>query len=214
MNGQHKYPRTPHLPQSPGATSDDKWANASALRHLASGIDLIATEKMDGGNVTLAANYFHARSLSEHTPAWERYAKGQWATLRTDIPPGWRLSCESMWARRSVPYEDLPGPLLLIGLWNACNKMLDWDSTVEWSTLLALPTVPLLYRGTDFAAANRAWQEAGKTPTSSEGFVIRSAGTIPYCEFAQNTAKWVRAEHITTDASWRRRNHFETNGIR
>ncbi len=214
MNGQHKYPRTPHLPQSPGATSDDKWANAAALRHLASGIDLIATEKMDGGNVTLATDYFHARTLSGNTPAWERRAKSHWATLRADIPLGWRLSCESMWARRSVAYENLPGPLLVIGLWNARNEMLDWDSTVEWSNLLTLPTVPLLYRGTDFAAANRAWQESGKSPTISEGFVIRSAGIIPYRDFAHNTAKWVRAEHVTTEASWRHRNDFETNGIR
>ena len=43
--GKRKYPRTPHLPFSEGATSDDKWMSPSGLAHLRSGIDLVVTEK-------------------------------------------------------------------------------------------------------------------------------------------------------------------------
>ena len=54
-----KYGRTFHLPQSPGATSDDKVMDSIAA--LESGT-LIITEKMDGENTTIHAGGCHARS--------------------------------------------------------------------------------------------------------------------------------------------------------
>lgn len=44
---QYKYPRTPHLPWSPGATSDDKYISSfESFR----GKQIVVTEKMDGEN--------------------------------------------------------------------------------------------------------------------------------------------------------------------
>ena len=206
----YSYPRTPHLDFSPGATSDDKYASKSTLAYLASGVELVVTEKLDGGNVSLYPDYFHARSLDSGTHAWDTVAKSRWAEVRSDIPAGWRISCESMYARRSVAYEGLLSPIYVIGIWNEKNELLSWDDTVEWSALIGLPTVPLIYRGTDYKEATTAWSKSYDT-SISEGFVVRDSGTIHYDDFAKRVVKFVRADHVQTTASWRGRDDFALN---
>lgn len=204
------YPRTPHLSNSPGATSDDKHASKETLDYLASGIDLVTTTKMDGGNVSLYPDYFHARSLDSGTHAWDTFAKSIWSRIRFDIPEGWRISGESLYARRSIAYENLEAPLYIIGIWDDQNRLIPWDDTEEFAELFGLPTVPLLYKGTDFKEATTIWAKTHDTATS-EGFVIRDANYIPYDEFGTHIAKWVRSGHVTTNADWRHRDDFAVN---
>lgn len=218
MDGLHpndriKYPRTPHLPESLGATSDDKWISAAGLSYLSSGIDLVVTEKMDGGNLTMSRTHFHGRSIDSGTHAWDTRARALWAEKRFDIPEGWRISGESMYARRSVAYDDLPGVYLVFGIWDETNTLLDWDSTVEWSQMLELPMVPTLYRGTSLDEARTVWKNSGLTEEMSEGFVIRDAGRVSYKDFDTKVAKFVRDNHIRTSANWRHRDDFDVNGF-
>lgn len=208
----YSYPRTPHLPTSPGATSDDKWASKEAIAYLASGIELVVSEKMDGGNVSLYPDYFHGRSRDGVSQPWETYAKQLWSKIRFDINPGWRISCESMYARRSVAYDNLASPLYVFGIWDETNTLLDWDSMTEWAELIGLPVVPTLYRGTSFKDATAAWGKALNTDVS-EGFVLRDAGRIAYEDFNKKVAKHVRANHVQTSASWRQRDDFAVNGF-
>lgn len=214
-NESVKYPRTPHLPFSPGATSDDKHITKETLAYLQSGIDLVVSEKFDGGNLTFGRGdkSFFARSLDSGTHSWDTKAKALWAKIRWDIPEGWRISGESLYARRSVAYENLEDIYLVFGIWDETNTLLDWDSMVEYASLLGLSTVSVLYRGSDFKEAVTAWEKVRDTQ-SSEGFVLRSAGRIAYEEFGTNFAKWVRANHVTTDASWRGRDDWAVNGTR
>jgi hypothetical protein len=206
----YSYPRTPHLDFSPGATSDDKYASPDTLAFLQSGVEIITTEKMDGGNLSLYRDYFHGRSLDSGTHSWDTFAKQIWSEIRFDIPEGWRISCESMYARRSVAYENLASPLYIIGIWDDKNTLLSWDDTVIWAELLGLPSVPLLYRGTDYKKASKVWFTE-MDDEKSEGFVIRNAGAIPYEKFGDNIAKWVRANHVRTAADWRHRDDFALN---
>lgn len=210
MSDHYKYPRTPHLPFSPGATSDDKWASQSTLDRLASGIEIVTTEKMDGGGLSFYHDGFHGRSLDSGTHAWDHVAKGIWASIQMDIPEGWKISGESMYARRSVAYENLPSAFIIFGIWNEKKEALAWDDVVLWSELWGLPTVPLLYRGTDFQNATHIWFESHDSNTS-EGFVVRNAGSFAYADFDQNIAKYVRANHVRTSADWRHRDDFELN---
>jgi hypothetical protein len=55
-----KYPRTLHLPWSPGVSSDDR-----VLHDLScfTNKEVVVTTKMDGENTTLYADVFHARSI-------------------------------------------------------------------------------------------------------------------------------------------------------
>lgn len=210
MSNLIKYPRTPHLPASPGATSDDKHATKQALDHLSSGVDLVVTEKMDGGNVTLYHDDFHARSLSSKNLRWEGVARSIWGQVRADIPEGWRVSAESMHARRSVAYDNLPCPLIVFGVWNESNEMLPWDDIETWTDLWGLPHAPVLYRGLNFMDATQAWATQRDQDTS-EGFVLRDADGFHYDQFALRVAKWVRADHVRTESSWRHRMDYPTN---
>lgn len=209
-NEQVKYPRTSHLPFSPGATSDDKWIGADGLSYLQSGIELIVTEKMDGGNLTFTRDHFFARSIDSGTHVWDNVAKSLWAVKRFDIPQGWRISGESMLARRSVAYDNLPGPFIVFGIWDDTNSLLSWDYMIEWTELLELPVVPLLYRGNSFNDAKDAWGKS-RDASVSEGYVMRDSGIIAYDDFNTKVAKWVRNNHVQTSDYWRHRDDFGLN---
>jgi hypothetical protein len=208
-----KYPRTSHLPFSPGATNDDRIMSATAYQSFLSLPDYVVTEKMDGGNLTMMSDDFYARSLDSKSQPWDSPAKALWASVRHDIPEGWRVSGESLYARRSVAYASLESIFLVFGMWDDSGDLLDWDSTAEMAELLGLKTVPVLYRGSDAASAIDAWKASGKDTQTSEGFVMRSAGRIPAGEFGQLVAKWVRPNHVQTSADWRHRDDFALNGI-
>lgn len=219
MSTRTKYPRTSHLPWSPGMTSDDRMLSEKGLAIL-SGVDTVVTEKMDGGNVTLMRDCFYARSVDSGTLPWEKMAKSMWAQIAHDIPDGWRISAESMWARRSVAYTDLESPLLIIGVWNENDTLLSWDEIVEWSQLLGLPTVPFIGKSHGVSDAYTMWvnhvkkDSTGKWMTEdSEGFVVRDAAAFPANEFSLRVGKWVRANHVRTDANWRHRDDFAVNGF-
>ncbi|MFK3985281.1 RNA ligase family protein [Micromonospora sp. NPDC050397] len=203
-----KYPRTHHLPDSPGATTDDRIvADLDGLTG-----ELVVTEKMDGGNVTFTRDLMYARSVDSGTHAWDRPAKALWARVAHEIPYGWRICGESMWARRSVAYSGLAGVFLVFAVWDTTHTLRSWDETVEWAMLLELPLVPVLHRGTDLATARAAWSRQ-RDADDSEGFVVRTAAPIPEAEFGRRVAKWVRPEHVRTEASWRHRDDFAVNGF-
>lgn len=206
--GARKYPRTFHLPDSPGATADDK------VQHDLSWLDgeLVVTEKLDGGNLTFTRDAMYARSVDSGTQPWDRPAKALWAMTAYRIPDGWRVCGESMWARRSIAYPDLPGIFIVFGIWDETDTLLGWDDTVEWACRLELPTVPVLYRGASLSEARGAWR-ARRDPETSEGFVVRVAGRISAADFSTRLVKWVRCDHIRTTAAWRHRDDFEVNGF-
>jgi hypothetical protein len=135
-----KYPRTWHLPWSPGATSDDVTLDSVACF---SDRRVIVTEKMDGENTTLYRDHLHARSLdSAHHPSrnWVKAMHGEIAHL---IPDKWRVCGENLYARHSLGYDELPSYFLLFSIWSEANICLSWDDTIEWAELLGLSTAPV-----------------------------------------------------------------------
>ena len=154
MDGRDgKYPRTFHLPDSPGATADDRiqpdlsWLDG----------ELVVTEKLDGGNLTFTRDAMYGRSPDSGTQPWDRPAKALWAMTAYQIPDDWRVCGESMWARRSIAYSDLPGVFIVFGIWDETDTLLGWDDTVDWARRLELPVVPVLYRGGSLSEARAAW---------------------------------------------------------
>lgn len=195
---RHKYPRTPHLPWSPGATEDDVYLLDTTTFV---GREVVVTEKMDGENTTIYADHVHARSLdSAHHPSRTSVKQLQ-GLLAGSIPEGWRLCGENLQAVHSLAYTDLPAWFLLFSVWDQDNRCLGWDATVEWAALLEVPTVPVLWRG--------VWDErAVQSITANldlrrqEGVVVRVADSFGYSDFGASVAKWVRSNHVTTDAHW------------
>ncbi|MFI6963658.1 RNA ligase family protein [Streptomyces sp. NPDC050255] len=192
------YPRTPHLPWSPGATSDDvRLADLAGL----TGSEVVVTEKMDGENTTLYADGLHARSLdSAHHPSRGR-VKALQGRIGPRIPPGWRICGENMFARHSIPYEDLASHFYGFSVWDG-EVCLDWDLTVDFLRDLGIPTPPVLWRGVFDARAEKELRALKPDTLRQEGYVVRPAERFPAAAFRRRVAKWVRPGHVTTDTHW------------
>lgn len=194
----YKYPRTPHLDFSPGIGDDDiqlKQCQVFTNCHV------VVTEKLDGENTTLYPDHIHARSLDScHHPS-RAWVKALQATISPDIPQGWRLCGENLYAQHSIAYENLASYFYLFSIWNQDNYCLSWSETQEWSEILGLCLPQVLYQG--------KWDKTKIEQLSldldldkCEGFVIRNTGSFHYDDFAQNIAKWVRPHHVQTDKHW------------
>lgn len=189
------YPRTPHLPWSPGATSDDvRTTDLSGL----TGREVVVTEKLDGENTTLYPDGLHARSLdSAHHPsrAWVKSLQG---LVGASIPPGWRVCGENVFARHSLSYEDLDSWFYAFSVWDG-DRCLDWDATVRFARDRGMPVPRVLWRGVFDEKALRALRV---DLTRQEGFVVRTAAGFTRAEFTRRVAKWVRRGHVQTDQHW------------
>ncbi|MFI9383683.1 RNA ligase family protein [Kutzneria sp. NPDC052558] len=189
------YPRTPHLPWSPGATADD--LRTTDLSGFA-GREVVVTEKLDGENTTLYRDGLHARSLdSAHHPsrAWVRSLHGKVASA---IPAGWRVCGENMHARHSVRYEGLDSWFYAFSVW-AGERCLSWGQTVRFASELGVPVPKVLWRGVfDSRAVRRIRLDLDR----QEGYVVRVADGFPFGDFRSCVAKWVRAGHVQTDRHW------------
>ena len=214
-----KYPRTFHLPWSEGATDDDKTHTEADIEQMFAGREVVVTEKMDGENCTIYADgYTHARSLdSAHHPsrAWVKRIASQ---VGHDLPEGWRVCGENMYARHSVGYDELPSYFLAFSIWLqgplGKSDCLPWGQTEEWCKLLGLQTVPVLYRGPwDADLVKDLWPRPSLYGSQSEGYVVRLARGFRHDEFRTSVAKFVRANHVQTDQHWM---HAEIvpNGLR
>ncbi|NUS07403.1 MAG: RNA ligase family protein, partial [Nonomuraea sp.] len=191
------YPRTPHLPWSPGVTSDDVRAgDLSGLR----GREVVVTEKLDGENTTLYPDGLHARSLdSAHHPsrAWVKSLHGR---IAGRIPAGWRICGENLYARHSLAYHDLDSWFYGFSVW-AGDRCLDWDRTVAFLRGLGVPVPPVLWRG---VFDERVLRGLRVDADRQEGYVVRAAEGFVREEFAGRVAKWVRREHVRTGTHWMR----------
>src|SRR5678816_3947527 len=99
MQTRIKYPRTLHLPGSPGATDDDKMMTKNEYDHLMS-LSIVVTEKMDGENITLYRDGFHARSLDScDGKGYRSWIKKFHADMGHMIPLGYRICGEYMFAK-------------------------------------------------------------------------------------------------------------------
>jgi len=197
---RYKFPRTFHFPWSPGTTSDDRIL--PSYDHF---LDkkVVVTEKMDGENTTMYPNHIHARSLdSVHHPS-RNAAKQLHGQIKYDIPHGWRITGENMYAKHSIFYDQLPSHFLVFGIWNDKNFCLAWDETKEWSKLLGLQTVPELYVGKfDEELIKGLFTGKSKYGPEQEGYVVRTFEGFPYSEFAKHVGKFVRAKHVRTSELW------------
>ncbi len=201
-----KYPRTPHVPWSPGITSDDRIIES--LDTLL-GSPLIVTEKMDGSNVCLEHEQVFARSHNE-APRHESFdaLKALHAGLRYSIPPTWQVFGEWLWARHSIAYDRLPAYLLVFGIRDQSKReWLAWEEQEKWVSAKGLFLVPVLWRGVCHSDAELKGQVQAHTnqPAFSqeqEGIVVRLSGSIPNEDYALSVAKWVRPAHVKTDAHW------------
>lgn len=198
-----KYPRTYHLPWSPGVGKDDRvMENLDRFKDER----IVVTEKMDGENTSMYRDHIHARSVESGSHPSRDRIKAIWSGIAHEIPEGWRVCAENLYARHSIGYESLTGYLMVFSIWNSL-RCLSWDETLEWSHLLDLPTVPVIYDGP--WSGFRLPQVNGNV---MEGYVVRMARSFHYGEFRFAVGKYVRKDHVQTHGGWMR-SQVVPNGI-
>jgi hypothetical protein len=194
-----KYPRTPHLPNSPSISNDDDVI-ISPEKLL--GKEVVITEKMDGENTTMYRQHIHARSVqSGHHPS-RAWVKGFHGSLAHHIPEGWRVCGENLFAKHSIFYDNLESYFLGFSVWDESNTALSWDKTLECFAAWGICAVPLLYRGVYSEKVLHKLIRILET-NRSEGLVVRVAEAFEFSEFATCVGKWVRANHVQTTEHWK-----------
>lgn len=194
-----KYPRTYHLPFSPGVSQDDRIMETY---YWLQGYQVVVTEKMDGENTTWYRDYVHARSIDSGSAPWRDYIMSMWSLIAHDIPEDFRLCGENLYAKHSIQYDNLSSYFQIFNIWSGLT-CLSWNETKEWCDLLGLQTVPVLYEG--------PWDEElimnlalGLDKNHQEGLVVRAAQEIQYGEFRNRVGKYVRENHVQTHGHWTR----------
>ncbi|WP_328930168.1 AAA family ATPase [Streptomyces sp. NBC_00190] len=192
------YPRTPHLPWSPGASADDVRVTGPGAWSGLAGREVVVTEKLDGENTTLYADGLHARSLdSAHHPS-RAWVKGLQGRIGAGIPAGWRVCGENLYARHSLAYEDLESWFYGFSVWDG-EHCLDWDRTVRFLRGLGVPAPRVLWRG---VFDERALRRLKLDTARQEGYVVRTVDGFAYQDFGRCVTKWVRGGHVQTDTHW------------
>lgn len=196
-----KFPRTFHLPWSPGVSSDDRvMESVSGFENE----EVVATVKMDGEQTTMYRDGFHARSLDTPSHPSRDWLWKVHREVGHEIPEGWRICGENLYAKHSIHYRNLPSHFLVFGIWNEKNVCLSWDETVEWAALLGQRTVPVLWRGPWARSAVEGLGVQTYDGDPCEGYVVRVARAFHFKEFRNVVGKVVRSNHVHTHGHWMR----------
>jgi hypothetical protein len=140
-----KYPRTPHLPYSPGVSSDDKIIkNISFLTDK----NLVYTEKLDGQNTSMTNQTIHARSeTSSHHPS-QSWVKQLYSGIQKDIPDGIQIVGENVYAKHSIYYDRLTTFFYVFAIIDLSRQVfLSVTDTLYYCGFLGIPYVPILHHG-------------------------------------------------------------------
>jgi hypothetical protein len=203
-----KYNRTNHLPYSPGSTNDDRISNSVSTLL---GIEIVITEKLDGGNTGMKDEGVYARSHAEFTTSgWSREVRQlHKVKVEGQLGEGLFLFGENMEGIHSIEYNNLDSYFYIFGLRDNDN-WIPWYQVEEYSYLLDIPTVPVLFKGVVETEkelkdlVDSLVSKPSELGGQREGIVIRNAGSFDNADFKDNVMKWVRAGHVTTTNHWTR----------
>ncbi len=201
-----KYPRTYHFPWSENLQNDDRMhEDPSVFLNR----NAVATVKMDGENTTLYSDYIHARSIDSKHHESRNWVKALHGRIAHEIPEGWRICGENLYATHSIHYKNLDSYFYVFSIWDENNTALSWNDTEQYAALLGLHTVPVLCKGMCSSIDGlKAIVEknldgyAKETGEAVEGYVIRIMDPIPYKDFRRYVAKSVRKDHVQTGTHW------------
>jgi hypothetical protein len=204
-----KAPRTYHAEWSSGVKDDDRVLHDySAFENK----EVIVTVKYDGENTSIYRDGFHARSIDTPAHPSRDWLWGLHRRIGYEIPQGWRITGENVYAVHSIRYAHLPAHFLMFGIWNERNISLSWDEMMEWAALLDLNTVDVLYRGPFDIERIKSLYTPTYNGDECEGYVVRVARAFYYREYATVVFKNVRKGHVQTHGHWIRQ-AVEVNGL-
>ena len=208
-----KYPRTYHLPYSPGATKDDKKLQDGWFEYYR-GKEIVITEKLDGENLHMNQKDCYARSDGAPTRSpWSRNIwdpqEGLYWRIKTLIGSNETLFGENLYGEHSIHYNKLPSYFHLFAV-STESVWESWESVKLFGTILGVKTVPELWKGVVYnekqleELVNKFVKEPSVYGDTREGVVVRLSSSFPLDDFKHCVCKWVRPNHVQTDEHWTR----------
>lgn len=205
-----KYPRTYHLSFSPEIHSDDKECDmADVQRIIDEGIEVVISEKLDGGNCALRPNGVFARSHAKPTDCTSfNYIKNvhfypHLFEIETD---NLSIFGENLFAIHSIEYTDLRDYFYTFNILDLnTNIYKSYDFVSTWSIQHKMLVVPTVYSGTiESVEWLQSFMDAeikkeSKLGGDREGFVLRIANEFHKDDFSKNVFKYVRKGHVQND---------------
>jgi hypothetical protein len=204
-----KYPSSPHWPWSQQVHKDDRYHQDP---EWFVGREVGISEKLDGGNTCLNAGEVYARSTGQPaTQGWFAMVKKHHVWKTSHIDPSISIYGEDLYGVHSITYDALKE--------DETFRVFNVREGDEWMSLehreafvrvFGFLTVPQLFRGT-FQSVKEITQwfehhikEPSVLGPVREGFVLQVTDRFHNDTFAQNVAKYVRANHVQTDEHWTR----------
>ena len=207
-----KYPRTYHLPWSPGATSDDKRLQDGWFDFY-KGKEVVFTEKLDGENTAMTHYDVYARSHGAPTRSpWSRNlwdpSDGLYWKIKQSIGLNETVYGENLYGEHSIHYDCLSDYWHMFAA-NDGNVWYSWDDVAEFAKMLNVPHVPLLHHCVlhQEGEVKEIIDELMKHTSfyglcGREGIVMRVVDSFRIDEFPNYVCKYVRANHVQTDEHW------------
>ena len=201
-----KYNKTYHLPWS-NPSSDDKIADDITCLI---GREIVITEKLDGENTGMKNEGVYARSHGTFTTsAWSREVRQlHLMKVKDNLDENTFIFGDNMEGIHSIEYTNLDSYFYMFGIRDNL-VWLSWDEIEEYSYLLGIPTVPVLFRGIvnsekelrDLVEGLVKYQS--KLGGDIEGVVVRISDRFDDDDFKKSLQKWVRKNHVKTiDKHW------------
>lgn len=205
METKTKYPRTCHFRFSPGAKNDDR-INDDFSNLL--GKNLVINEKLDGSNTGHSNVAVFGRSHTEPTKnPWDTKMWELHSLIKNSIEDDMFIFGENMYGIHSIEYSELTSYFYMFGI-RYKNMWLSWDDVEEYSYLLDIPTVPVLFKGiiNTEKELEKMVKYLGNEPSLlgglREGVVVRLKDSFDDDDFSNSLLKYVRKDHVSTDQHW------------
>lgn len=180
----NKFPRTPHMKGSKG-TDDDIFKNYYRYKGL-----VIATEKMDGSNISLTKEKWLTRSGNNYNAEWTYPINNFYYFIKDKLKANEVVLGEFLHWRKSVSYENLPSDYMAFGI-KEDDLILDWKATKKRASELGIPIVRELSKVGTF---DEVVKEAKSNLTDEiEGFVIRPIDSFPMDKYNVYVRKFVQS---------------------
>lgn len=208
MRDLAKYPSTSYMDISPGHHGGNDVIDSTAFFD----VPVVVTIKMDGSNVVLRRDSVGARNGDTANHRSFDMLKSVHARIRQLIPAGLEVFAEWLYAKHSIHYTGalaLESYMHVIAVYDTAWRLwLSWDETVDIARRIGYPTVPVLCTG-----VYAGWQVLERLTTlgtdviktGHEGIVIRNSYPFHYGQFGRFVGKYVRENHVQTDAHWQTR---------
>ena len=206
-----KYPRTYHLPYSPGATKDDKKLQDGWFKYYI-GQEIVITAKLDGENIHMNQKDCYARSDGAPTRSpWSRNiwdpSDGLYWRIKQYIGENETIFGENLYGEHSIHYNKLTDYFHLFAANDGVNWY-SWDDVKMLADIMNIPHVPELWRGMIYKEeelqklVEKYVYESEWYGDIREGVVIRLTNSFKLDDFKHCVCKWVRKDHVTTSIHW------------